>query len=155
MRKVLDLLSALFLIFLVACDEEAGEEGANEVIEEEQQDETEDDKDDLDEEATDAEVDEMESDTNREEEDHTSVNDKNDQSIANEGEDESIQQLGERIIQAQMDEDYNFLNSIIADGVVIDEANNTIEFDTEEASHTFDFVTGIKNEDLEFRFVDG
>lgn len=155
MRRILLVFGALLLLLLVAC-EDIEEEGSGAGEGEVEQDNSISDSENIDEdfdENNDENSDEANEETSDQDND-TSVSNENKQ-VESAEENQSAQSVGEDIIWAQIEQNYDFLNSIIADGVTIDEANNTIEFNTDEASHTFDFLTGIEEDDLEFRFVEG
>lgn len=141
MRKIL-LICGVLLLILAACDEEDLEQTTNEV----------DQENVVNEEETPDEVEEDESEEAKEDVEEDTDSD----SVTNEEQDEKdIQDIATDVIWAQMDEDYSYLKSVAGDGVTVNEENNTIDFNTDEATHTFDFLTGIEKDDLEFRFVDG
>lgn len=149
MKKILLAFGALSLLFLAACDEEDLDQTINEV----EQDEIVNDSEEA-VEGTDNDL--VEKDTNVEEDNNSDAavsNENNEQPADNDS--QTVQDIGENIIWAQMDEDYSYLKSIVAEGVTVNEDNNTIEFNTDEATHTFEFLTGVEEDDLEFRFVDG
>lgn len=150
MRKFL-LICSISLLFLAACDdEETAGEVTNDDIEQEEV-ETED-------QTSDQSTEDEEKDTEQENVEKEIAN--NNTSASNENkptlqQKENVKDMATNIVWAQMDHDYSYLKSVLDDNVTLDETSNTIKFNTKEASHTFDFLTGVEKDDLEVRFVDG
>lgn len=151
MRKFL-IVFGILLLFLAACDEENADKVADDEMEQENEviDEKDIDTDevDVDDESENGEDDEV---VNGE----TQVNNENDNKLESTVERGNVKEIAEDIIWAQVNKDYSYLKSVVADGVTVNENNNTLSFNTKEATHTFDFLSGVKEKDLEFRFVDG
>lgn len=148
MRRLV-LICSLLILVLVACEEGSMEQTPNDIEQEEiVNDEQTDDDVTEDDEEVDEENEEV---ADEESNSDTSISDEN----KSEPEKTNVEDVATDVIWAQIDEDYTYLKSVVGDGVTVNADNNTIEFNTEEASHTFEFLTGIKEEDLEFRFVEG
>lgn len=152
MRKFIVVLGVA-LLFLVACDEDTVQMNDDELDKEQPQIENEN----IDEESEGVSEDsDQNSSENESANDNASINEENEKEDEPQLEEqEDVKDVAENIIWAQVDQDYDYLASVAADGVTVNKEDNTIDFDTSESTHTFDFLTGIEKEDLEFRFVDG
>lgn len=150
MRKILFIIFSALLLLLAACDESDSTEGNGDTDQEET---------DVEEEESEKETDPENSGPTEEEVQNEEVKpdadaNKDEEKQPEQGNDDVVD-VATDVIWAQIDEDYAFLKSVAGEGVTVNEKNNTIEFNNEEGSHTFDFLTGINEEDLEFRFVEG
>lgn len=68
---------------------------------------------------------------------------------------DSLIDLGFEIFDAQVDEDYDYLESAISKGSSIDKANNTFQFDNVTHPHEYKFITEEDRRFLSERYVNG
>ena len=89
---------------------------------------------------------------NEQSENNEAVNDNSEDNSAEEADDQTeedqLRELGFQILQAQNDEDYEYLESKLAKGASLDEGTNTFKFET----HDMEFVQEDKD-NLEYRFI--
>lgn len=147
------LIFGVLLLILVACDEKKPdqepdeEDGMNEETNNEDPIETDEEP---------AVEDEVEEEEAPKSETLVSQKDKSESSPSkNNNANSNVKDVATDIIWAQINKDYDYLKSVASEGVTVNEKNNTVVFNNKEASHTFEFLTGIEKEDLEFRFVEG
>ena len=150
MRKILLVIFSALLLLLAACDESGSTKESDDINQEEADVEEEEA-----EEETDAENSGPTEEEIQNEEVKPDADGSKDEERQPEQANDDVVDVANEVIWAQIDEDYAYLKSIAGEGVTVNEKNNTIEFNNEESSHTFDFLTGINEGDLEFRFVDG
>jgi len=66
---------------------------------------------------------------------------------------EMLMDLGYEILHAQNNEDYEFLESILAEGASMDEETNTFTFENISAPHDLEFVQANDSE-IEYRYME-
>ena len=154
-----------FILVLSACsgdDDNAEPEdvkGKDSQIEEKEQKESESSDDESEEEKT--------SEENEETDDSEDESDDNDEATESDSEDEdkdedkedfsydTLIELGFDIFEAQTEEDYDFLESVLSEGSSVNKDNNTLQFDNVTYPHEYEFISKEDYQVLSERYVNG
>ena len=135
-------------------DDESEEEEASE--EDEETDDSAEESDDNDEETDDSAG---ESDDNDEEtDDSDKESDDNDEATDSDEEDfsyDTLIELGFDIFEAQVEEDYDFLESVLSEGSSVNKDDNTLQFDNVTYPHEYEFISKEDYQVLSERYING
>ena len=129
-------------------DEENGEQQETKIEktdpddEQTEEDATTDDKSDAESEATDDEKSDEESDEKPSEESSEAGDAAND-----------ILGFGFELFDAQVDEDYDYLESVLSKGSSLDRENHTIQFDNVTSPHEYEFISKADRDNLDERYI--
>ncbi len=107
-----------------------------------EEDSTTDDKSDAESEATDDEKSDEETDENPSEESSEAGDAEND-----------ILGFGFELFDAQVDEDYDYLESVLSKGSSLDRENHTIQFDNVTSPHEYEFISKADRDNLDERYI--
>src|SRR5690625_1850637 len=160
MRKnwFVGIIALVFILVLSACsgsseDDSAEPEdvkGKDSQIEEKEQKETESSDDESEEEEA-SEEDEETDDSAEESDDNDEATDSDEEDFSY----DTLIELGFDIFEAQVEEDYDFLESVLSEGSSVNKDDNTLQFDNVTYPHEYEFISKEDYQVLSERYVNG
>ena len=168
MRKnwFVGIIALVFILVLSACsgsgeDDSAEPEdvkGKDSQIEEKEQKETESSDDESEEEEEKDDSAEESDDNDEETDDSDKESDDNDEATDSDEEDfsyDTLIELGFDIFEAQVEEDYDFLESVLSEGSSVNKDDNTLQFDNVTYPHEYEFISKEDYQVLSERYING
>ena len=146
------VVALAFILVLSACsgDDDSAEpedvKGKDSQIEEKEQKESESSNDESEEEKA--------SEENEENDDSDDASDSEDEDNEDFSYDTLIE-LGFDIFEAQVEEEYDFLESVLSEGSSVNKDNNTLQFDNVTYPHEYEFISEEDYQVLSERYVNG